>query len=97
MLSHVRLFAAPWTVTRQAPLSMEYSRQEYRSRLPFPTPQNLPDTGTEHFLHLYLLHLLHLHLDSLPLHHVGSPYLVRSPLNPRWGGLQGALVPQQHT
>ena len=98
MLSHVLLFAAPWTVTHQAPLSMEFSRQEYWSGLPFHTPQDLPDTGIEHahFLHSYLLHLLHLQLDSLPLCHPGSPYLVRSPLNPRWGGVQGALVPQ-HT
>ena len=37
-LSHVQLFATPWTVTHQAPLSMKFSRQEYWSRLPFPTP-----------------------------------------------------------
>ena len=34
-----------WTVTRQAPLSMEFSRQEYWSGLLLPTPQNLPDPG----------------------------------------------------
>ena len=33
----VQLFAAPWTVTRQAPLSMRFSRQEYWSGLPFPS------------------------------------------------------------
>ena len=38
LLSHVWLFATPWTVTCQAPLSMEFSRQEYQSGLPFPTP-----------------------------------------------------------
>ena len=43
VLSHVCLFATPWTVTRQTPLSMELSRQEYWSGLPFPTPGNLPD------------------------------------------------------
>ena len=37
-LSHVRLFATLWTVTHQAPLSMGLSRQEYWSRLPFPSP-----------------------------------------------------------
>ena len=36
---------APWIVARQAPLSMEYSRQEYWTGLPFPTPGNLPDPG----------------------------------------------------
>ena len=39
VLSHVRLFSTQWTVARQAPLSMELSRQEYWSGLPFPTPQ----------------------------------------------------------
>ena len=33
----------PWTVALQSPLSMEFSRQEYRSGLPFPTPGNLPN------------------------------------------------------
>ena len=37
----------PWTVARQAPLSMEFSRQEYWSRLPFPTAEYLPDSGIE--------------------------------------------------
>ena len=46
-LSRVRLFAAPWTVAYQAPLSMGFSRQEYWSGLPFPSPGNLPDSGIE--------------------------------------------------
>ena len=37
----------PWTVARQAPLSMEFSRQEYWSRLPFPLPGNLSNPGIE--------------------------------------------------
>ena len=37
-LSRVRLFAIPWTVARQAPLCMEFSRQEYWSGMPFPSP-----------------------------------------------------------
>ena len=45
MLSHVRLFVIQWTVAHQAPLSMEVSREEYWSRLPFPTPGDLPDAG----------------------------------------------------
>ena len=44
-LSHVRLFAIPWTAVPQAPLSMEFSRQEYWSGLPYPTPRDLPDPG----------------------------------------------------
>ena len=37
----------PWTIAHQAPLSMGFSSQEYWSGLPFPTPGNVPDTGTE--------------------------------------------------
>ena len=44
-LSHVRLFVTPWTVAYQAPLSMGFSRQEYWSGLPFPSPGDLPDPG----------------------------------------------------
>ena len=47
ILSHVRLFVTPWTVARQAPLSMEFSRQEYWSGLLFPSPRDLPDLGIE--------------------------------------------------
>ena len=37
----------PWTVTHKAPLSMEFSRQEYWSGFPFPPPGDLPDPGIE--------------------------------------------------
>ena len=47
LLSHVRLFETPWTVARQAPLSMGFPRQEYWSGLPFPSPGDLPNSGTE--------------------------------------------------
>ena len=43
VLSRVRLFATPWTVARQAPLSVGFPRQEHWSGLPFPTPGDLPD------------------------------------------------------
>ena len=46
-LSRVRLFATPWSVAYQAPLSMGFSRQEYWSGLPFPSPGDLPDSGIE--------------------------------------------------
>ena len=42
---------ATWTVAHQAPLSMGFSRQEYRSGLPFPTPGDLPDLGIEPMSH----------------------------------------------
>ena len=41
------VFATPWTVAYQAPPSMGFSRQEYWSRLPFPLPGDLPDSGIE--------------------------------------------------
>ena len=43
MLSHVLLFATPWTVAHQAPLSLGFSRQEYWSGLPCPPPGDLPN------------------------------------------------------
>ena len=46
-LSHVQLFATPWTVAHQAPPSMKFSRQEYWSGLPFPPPGVLPEPGVE--------------------------------------------------
>ena len=46
-LSRVRLFATPWTVAYQASLSMGFSRQEYQSGLPFPSPGHLPNPGIE--------------------------------------------------
>ena len=44
-LSLVRLFASPWTVAYFAPPSMGFSRQEYWSGLPFPSPEDVPDPG----------------------------------------------------
>ena len=44
-LSHVWLFVTPWTVVCQAPLTMGFSRQEYWSGVPFPSPGDLPNPG----------------------------------------------------
>ena len=46
-LSHVQLFATPWTVAHQAPLSMVFPRQEYWKGLPFLSPGDLPNPGIE--------------------------------------------------
>ena len=46
-LSHVQLFATPWTVAHHASPSMEFSRQEYWSGLPFLSPGDLPNPGIE--------------------------------------------------
>ena len=46
-LSHARFFGTPWTIAHQAPPSMEFSRQEYWSGLPFPSPGDLPNPEIE--------------------------------------------------
>ena len=46
-LSHIQLFATAWTIARQAPLFMEFSRQQYWSGLLFPSPEDPPDLGIE--------------------------------------------------
>ena len=71
---HVRLSATPWTVARQASLSMGFSRQEYRSGLPCPPPGHLPDPGTES---VSLRSPALADRFFLPLSHLGSPTLGR--------------------
>ena len=68
-LSRVWLFATPWTVACQALQSMGFSRQEYWSGLPFPSPGNLPDPGTEPRSPT-------LQADALPSEPPGKPYNV---------------------
>ena len=46
-LSCVQLFGTLWAVAHQAPMSMEFSRQEYWGGLPLPSPGDLPDPGIE--------------------------------------------------
>ena len=71
MLSCVQLFATLWTVTHQASLSMGFSRQKYWSVLPFPPPEDLPDSGIKTISPMSPA--LHWQVDSLPLRHLGSP------------------------
>ena len=68
LLNHVQLFATPWTVACQAPPSMGFSRQEYWSGLPFPSPGDLPNPGIE-------IGSLVLQADSLPSEPPGKPYI----------------------
>ena len=72
LFSHVQLFETPWTVTLKAPLSMEFSRQEYWSGLPLPPPGDLPDPGIEPAS----LCLLLWQVSSLPLKPPGKPPLI---------------------
>ena len=68
MLSHVPLSVTQWTVVHQAPLSMEFSRQEYWSELPFLSPGDLPKPGIEPWSSA-------LKADSLPTELQGKPSL----------------------
>ena len=63
--------ATPWTVARQVPLSMGFSRLEYWSGLPFPSPGYLPDTRIK-------LRSLALQADSLPSELQGRPPLINT-------------------
>ena len=64
--SHVQLFATLWTVAVQAPLSAGFSRLEYWSGLPSPSPGELPDPGIEPTYPAW-------QADPLSLSHMGSP------------------------
>ena len=61
-------FGTPWTVAHQAPPSVGFSRQEYWSGLPFPSPGDLPDPG----IGPECPDFLHWQVDSLLLSHWGS-------------------------
>ena len=75
LLSCVWLFATPQTVAYKAPLSMEFSRQEYWSGLPFPSPEDLPKPGIEPGSPA-------LQADALPSKPPGKPWWRRAP--PWW-------------
>ena len=66
LLSRVQLFVTPWTVTHQAPLSKGFSRQEYWSGLPCPSPGDLPNPGVKPVS-------LALQVDSSPPEPPGKP------------------------
>ena len=72
-LSRVRLFVIPWTVVYQASLSMGFSRQEYWSGLPFPSPGDLPDPGIKPRSPA-------LQADALPSEPPGKPHQKTSPM-----------------
>ena len=76
-LSHVRLFATPWTVAHQAPLTMGFSRQEHWSGLPCPPPGDLPDPGMEAGSPA-------LQRDSLSSEPPGKSYIHKFPTNIGW-------------
>ena len=79
LLSHIQLFATPWTVASQALLSMEFPRQEHWRVLPFPTPGYLPNPEIEPASPA-------LQAGSLPLYHLGSLTYIAPLLNPKISG-----------
>ena len=70
--SHVRLLATLWTVTHQASLSMGFSKQGYRTGLPFPPPGGLPNPGMEPTSPISYIGRSVLYL----WHHLGSPEIL---------------------
>ena len=66
LFSRVQFFVIPWITAHQTPLSMEFSRQEYWSGLPCPSPGDLPDPGIEPGCPV-------LQADSLPSEPPGKP------------------------
>ena len=74
------VFATPWIVAHQAPLSMGFSRQEYWSGLPCPPPEDLPDSGIEPCL----LCLLHWQAGSLLLVPPGKSKALRPHIKVRY-------------
>ena len=70
-------FATPWTISHQAPLSKEFSRQGYWSGLPFLSPGDAPDPGIEPTSPA-------LQADSLPLSHQGRPSFILARGSRQW-------------
>ena len=67
-LNRIQLFATPWTVAHQTPLSMGLPRQEYCSELSYPPPGDLPNSGVKPMFPA-------LQVDSLPLNHQGNLHI----------------------
>ena len=74
LLSRVRLFATPWTVDCQAPLTIGFSRQGYWSGLSCPPARDLPNPGIKSGFWSLLFHLLHWQVGSTSLAPPGKPY-----------------------
>ena len=87
VLSCVWLFATPWTIAQQAPLSMGFSRQEYWSGLSFPPPGDLPNPRIKTVSSVAPA----LQADSLPMSHWGSPKTLGVILNYSFSSLPSPI------
>ena len=81
LLSHVWLFATPWTIALQTPLFMEFSKQEYWSGVPFPSTGDIPDPGIEPESPA-------LQVGCYCLRHQGSPGELAMCQSGHWGSLE---------
>ena len=82
-----QLFATPWTVTHQVSLSMEFSRQEYESELPFPSPGDLPNPGIEPRSPALQADSYHLRHQEIYCYYLGA-LVVRAKIQGRRSNLQ---------
>ena len=93
-LSHVQLFATPWTVAYQAPPSIGFSRQEYWSGLPFPSPQGIfPTQGLNPGLPRCRQILYHLSHQGSPIRHRVTKYSREFLMLALKGPLSGPILP----
>ena len=90
VLSHVQLFATPWTVAYQALLSMGFSREEYWNGLLCPPPGDRPDPGIEPNVSW------HQQADYLPLCHLGSHLIPYKAYSTIWPFTESLLTPDLH-
>ena len=92
-LSRVRLFATPWTVAYQAPRSMGFSRQEYWSGLPFPSPGDLITAAKKNLISMLLSQIF---LRFPPDHCIQKSVLLHSNICIRLPG-EGNGTPLQYS
>ena len=74
-------FATPWTIAHQAPLSMEFLRQEYWGRLPFPFSEDLPDPGIKPVSPALASRFFTTEPPGKPLSHI-TPFIITSSFSP---------------
>ena len=94
LLSRVQLFVIPWTIAYQAPPSMEFPRQEYWSRLPFPSPGIFPTQGSNPGLPHCRQTLYLLSYQGSPDHQVSSHHYFSKEITQVQRDWQAVKVPQ---
>ena len=82
--SCVHLFVTPWTRVRQAPLSMEFSRQEYWRGWPIPSPGHLPNPGIELVSPTLQVDSLPPKLENKTINHISWSFFSDCGPNPLW-------------